>query len=135
MESVNHPAHYNQIPGIECIDVVEHFNFNIGNVIKYAWRAGLKSDAVEDLKKALWYCQREIERIEKETKAISLNTHEVALLTSLYNRPWRMSNLTPEMEAASKRLHDLGFIISADGTTSCTEAGTNWVVKYYQEAG
>lgn len=67
MSSVNHPNHYNQIPGIECIDVVENFDFNVGNAIKYLWRAGLKHDALEDLQKAAWYCNREIERITKET--------------------------------------------------------------------
>lgn len=64
-DSVNHPAHYNEHPsGVECIDVVEHFNFNIGNAIKYLWRQGLKGNSVEDLKKANWYITREIERVE-----------------------------------------------------------------------
>lgn len=62
-DSVNHPAHYNQHPAnIECIDVVEHFSFNIGNAMKYLWRAGLKGAAQEDLEKAKWYIEREIER-------------------------------------------------------------------------
>ena len=66
MEKVNHPNHYNNLPSnIECIDVVEHFNFNVGNAIKYLWRAGLKGEALEDLEKALWYVQREIERLRK----------------------------------------------------------------------
>lgn len=68
-ETVDHPAHYNQHPaGIECIDVVEAFNFNLGNAIKYIWRAGLKpgTTTLEDLSKAAWYIRREIERIEKE---------------------------------------------------------------------
>jgi hypothetical protein len=69
MNNINHPSHYNQIPGIECIDVVEHFNFNIGNAIKYLWRAGLKHDATEDLEKAAWYCQREIERLHRAAAA------------------------------------------------------------------
>jgi len=64
MSSVNHPTHYSQISGIECIDVVENFNFNVGNAIKYLWRAGLKHSAIEDLEKAAWYCQREISRIK-----------------------------------------------------------------------
>jgi hypothetical protein len=65
-ESVNHPSHYNNNPsGVECIDVVEHMTFNIGNAIKYLWRAGLKGDLVEDLKKARWYIDREIQRVEK----------------------------------------------------------------------
>ena len=65
MERVNHPEHYNKHPsGIECITIVEHFNFNIGNAIKYIWRAGIKSDnPIEDLEKAIWYLKREIERI------------------------------------------------------------------------
>ncbi len=63
MATVDHPAHYNQHPaGIECIDVVEGFNFNVGNAIKYLWRAGLKGDTIEDLKKAAWYVNREIQR-------------------------------------------------------------------------
>jgi hypothetical protein len=44
---------------------VEHFPFNIGNAIKYAWRAGLKGDAIEDLHKGAWYLQREIERLTR----------------------------------------------------------------------
>lgn len=67
-ESVNHPSHYNSHPaGIECIDVIEAFNLNIGNAIKYLWRAGLKpgTAAQEDLRKAQWYVNREIERIGK----------------------------------------------------------------------
>ena len=58
---VDHPSHYNLHPkGIECIDVVESMSFNIGNAIKYLWRQGLKGDSVTDLKKAIWYIQREI---------------------------------------------------------------------------
>ena len=40
-------------------------NFCIGNAMKYLWRAGLKGDAVEDLKKAVWYIEREIKRLER----------------------------------------------------------------------
>lgn len=51
---IEHPAHYTQHPsGIECIEITEHFNFTLGNAIKYIWRAGFKSsNAVEDLQKA-----------------------------------------------------------------------------------
>lgn len=59
------PAHYRNHPsGVECITITEHFNFNLGNAIKYIWRAGLKDAAVEDLKKAQWYIEREIFRLE-----------------------------------------------------------------------
>ena len=61
---VDHPAHYNRHPsGVECIDVVEHMGFNLGNAVKYIWRADLKhEDASEDLLKALWYMRRELKR-------------------------------------------------------------------------
>ena len=63
--AVDHPAHYNAHPsGVECIDVVEHMGFNLGNAIKYIWRADLKGDAAEDLRKAVWYLEREILRRE-----------------------------------------------------------------------
>lgn len=62
--AINHPKHYTAHPsGIECIQITEHMNFNLGNAIKYIWRADQKGKQVEDLKKALWYVQREIDRI------------------------------------------------------------------------
>jgi hypothetical protein len=62
-DMVNHPKHYNDHPsGVECIDIIEHMNFCLGNAVKYIWRADLKSDAIEDLKKARFYIDREIER-------------------------------------------------------------------------
>ena len=67
---VNHPPHYTQHPsGVECIQVTEHFNFCRGNAIKYIWRAGEKGSEIEDLKKAAWYINREIERLEEQREA------------------------------------------------------------------
>ena len=65
-EMVDHPSHYNQ--GIETIEYIESWsmNFNTGNVIKYVTRAGYKNNQLEDLKKAMWYLQREIDRIENK---------------------------------------------------------------------
>ena len=52
-DNINHPQHYTSHPsGVECIDIIEHYPFNIGNAIKYLWRAGRKGDAIEDLEKA-----------------------------------------------------------------------------------
>jgi hypothetical protein len=63
---VNKPPHYTEHPsGIECIQVTEHMGFNLGNAIKYIWRCDLKKDAIEDLKKAKWYIEREINRREQ----------------------------------------------------------------------
>lgn len=69
-DSVNHPDHYTSSPAkcgncgfpIECIQVVEHAGFNIGNAMKYLWRHEHKSSPIVDLKKSLWYIAREIER-------------------------------------------------------------------------
>lgn len=64
VDMVNEPPHYTQHPsGVECIQVTEHMNFCLGNAIKYIWRAGSKGNAVEDLRKARWYLDREIERL------------------------------------------------------------------------
>lgn len=63
-DNVNHPKHYNSNPsGVECIQVARHMNFNLGNAIKYLWRAGSKGNIVEDLQKAIWYIDDEIKRI------------------------------------------------------------------------
>lgn len=66
-DPVNHPPHYTAHPsGVECIQITEHMNFCLGNAVKYIWRAGLKSDSpVEDLRKAAFYINREIERLSR----------------------------------------------------------------------
>lgn len=68
-DKINHPTHYTSHPsGVECIEITQHHNFCIGNVIKYLWRAGLKGEntKLEDLKKARWYLNKEIERLTDE---------------------------------------------------------------------
>lgn len=68
-DNVNHPIHYNSHPsGVECIQVAEHMGFCLGNAVKYIWRADNKGNAVEDLRKAIWYLQREVERRETTRK-------------------------------------------------------------------
>ena len=64
-DSVNHPRHYNAHPsGVECIQIAEHMNFCLGNVMKYIWRCDEKG-GLEDLKKARVYLNREIARRER----------------------------------------------------------------------
>ena len=65
-EMIDHPSHYNQ-GKFEAIDVIEDWklNFNLGNTVKYISRAGHKDNIIQELKKSLWYLQREIERLEK----------------------------------------------------------------------
>ena len=66
-DPVNHPAHYCR-NGLEAIQVIEAFglNYRLGNVVKYVLRAGHKTDALEDLRKARWYLEREIKRRESD---------------------------------------------------------------------
>ncbi len=72
-DNVNHPKHYNSHPsGVECITVTEYMNFNVGNAIKYLWRSDHKN-GLEDLKKAQWYINREIERLAKSAAKAPLN--------------------------------------------------------------
>lgn len=66
------PSHYKSHPsGVECIEITRHMTFNSGNVFKYLWRAGLKdaTPLIQDFKKAQWYLNDEIARIENGEKA------------------------------------------------------------------
>jgi hypothetical protein len=74
-DKVNSPQWYTSHPsGIECIDITEHYDFCIGNAIKYLWRSGLKKEEgysdknkeIEDLKKAIWYINRKIKHLQDE---------------------------------------------------------------------
>jgi hypothetical protein len=60
---VNHPGHY-QGNCLECIDIIEDFglNFCLGNAVKYILRAGKKDPYHQDIEKAIWYLQRELDR-------------------------------------------------------------------------
>jgi hypothetical protein len=67
-EQVNHPPHYTWHPaGVEAVTVCEAFSYNLGNAIAYIWRSGgsvTKGEIETDLNKAVWYIQRELERIQ-----------------------------------------------------------------------
>ena len=68
-KAVSHPDHYTSHPsGVECIQITEHMGFNLGNALKYIWRADLKhASPVQDLEKAMFYIARELEKIKKAT--------------------------------------------------------------------
>lgn len=73
MSAVDHPTHYRKGSGFEAIDVIEAWNlgFNLGNALKYISRCGLKGDGgveveIEDLKKARWYVDRQIELLSRK---------------------------------------------------------------------
>lgn len=66
MSAVN-PQHYQGFSnGAQPVDIAEHLSFNLGNALKYLSRAGRKGDAVEDLSKARWYIDRELNRLEND---------------------------------------------------------------------
>lgn len=78
-DNVNHPKHYTSHPsGIECIDITCHYDFCIGNAIKYLWRNGLKHEEgmsdvdkqIEDLKKAIWYIERKIKLLKDVKRGV-----------------------------------------------------------------
>ena len=65
---VNHPPHYtSHKSGVECIEITRHMRYNLGNALKYIWRADLKHESpIQDLEKAIFYLNDEIERVKNE---------------------------------------------------------------------
>lgn len=93
-DPVNHPTHYAseaKCSGcgepIECIDVVRHMGFDLGNAIKYLWRAGKKDAKVQDLKKAVWYIEDMIAELEgrKNPNVHRLSEQPIGYVTSMTN--------------------------------------------------
>jgi len=65
-DPINSPSHYTSHPsGVECITITEWMGFNLGNAIKYIWRADHKDGAIEDLRKAARYIELEILRRQR----------------------------------------------------------------------
>lgn len=80
-DPVNNPKHYTQYD-VECITIAEQMGFNLGNVLKYLWRADLKN-GVQDLEKARWYLTREIDRRHAQTVKVApvpLTPEQTALI-------------------------------------------------------
>lgn len=87
-DAVNHPSHYTKHPsGIECIQVTEHMGFNLGNAVKYIWRADLKGNTIEDLRKAQWYIDRELAKRQNEQSACRVETSRTH---GPYPRSWNI---------------------------------------------
>lgn len=147
-DNVNHPKHYTSDPsGIECIDITRHRNFNIGNAIKYLWRAGLKLDAdkssinkqIEDLEKAVWYIVDEIHRLGGRctVKTDSINTclpiDNESIIDTVLNYGMKVADKNVTILGLSKGndavryeindrlktiLLDLAYSVEADGQTN-----------------
>lgn len=111
---INQPDHYTGHPsGVECIQITEHMNFNLGNVVKYLWRVGKKGPPLDDLKKARWYLDREIKR---------RSPMKLYLIGSLRN---------PEIPRIGNKLRELGFDVFDDWFAAGPEADDYW--KEYEE--
>jgi len=67
VERIDHPPHYT-FGEIEVIEAIEDWRlgFHLGNVVKYVARSAHKGDQMADLRKARWYLEREIARLERE---------------------------------------------------------------------
>lgn len=71
-DPVNHPKHYTSHPsGVECIEVTRHMGFNLGNALKYIWRADEKGNAIQDLEKAAWYIADEIAKRKRASAPVA----------------------------------------------------------------
>lgn len=120
-DNVNHPKHYTSDPsGIECIDITRHRNFNVGNAIKYLWRAGLKIDAdkssinkqIEDLEKAVWYIVDEIHRLGGRC---TVKTDSINTCLPLDNESIIETAMNYGMKVADKDVTILGLSKGNDG--------------------
>lgn len=103
------PNHYKGDMPVQCIDISEKFNFCLGNVIKYVWRAGKKegSDILEDLQKADWYLNREIFRLE-QARGIAR--------TSQDREPFKLQVCAEKLD---KALEPLGVPVMAKADVEC----------------
>ena len=90
MDNVNNPAHY-KVGGIETITFIEakKLNYNLGNVVKYITRADYKGNRTEDLKKARWYLDREIQSqdTEQTLQNIAASCETLATLMPVEPKP------------------------------------------------
>lgn len=101
-DPVNHPQHYTDHPsGVECIEITEHMGFCLGNAVKYIWRADLKHNAIEDIKKAIWYLEREV---AKRQGAVTKQALAIVKDTNSAGQPWSVEKLFGAMQEEGKKL-------------------------------
>ncbi len=117
-DNVNHPKHYTSHPsGVECITITRHMSFNLGNAIKYIWRADEKGSSIEDLKKAQWYIADEIKKRSADV------TQEIA---KVYKIPKVPKSLELVQFLNSKEMPDkcpgCGMILTVDVVTKGTSS-------------
>ncbi len=122
-DAVDHPSYYNgRADGIECIEIVRHYVFDIGCAIKYLWRSGLKHSAgksdrekeIEDLKKAIWYIKDYIgnERAGDAVGVVGILVGDMVKSATGYDIKQIISEYKPDIAEALTDLLAVGFIIN-----------------------
>ena len=110
-DSVNHPDHYTRWP-VEAIDLTERATFLIGNILKYALRAGIKDGATygEDMAKACWYARRHVDNIAArdswQAGLDSLQTHFADADAYLATRPEDTTEMREYLQGQLAAIHD-----------------------------
>jgi len=127
------------VPGVECIQVVQHFNFNVGNAIKYLWRHTEKGNAIQDLKKAIQYIEFEIQRIEGEAPEETLESlieetiikryelTAVSVFQDFIHEDWRVRE-----EDLNNYLLSEGFALNKETYKAITEFLTSKGVRLFK---
>lgn len=110
-DNVDHPAHYTQWP-VEVIYLTERETFLIGNVLKYALRAGVKDGATyeEDMAKARWYARRHVDNIAArdswQVGLDSLQAHFADAVTYLASRQEDTTGMRGYLQGRLAAIHD-----------------------------
>jgi hypothetical protein len=110
-DSVHHPAHYTQWP-VEVINLTERETFLIGNILKYALRAGAKDGATyeEDMAKACWYARRHVDIIAArdswQAGLDSLQTHFADAIAYLTSRQEDTTKMREYLQGQLAAIHD-----------------------------
>lgn len=105
-DNVNHPAHYTQWP-VEVINLTERETFLIGNILKYALRAGVKDEATygEDMAKARWYARRHVDNIAaRDSWQAGLDSLEVHFADAVAYLTFRQEDTTEMREYLQNQL-------------------------------
>nr|DAM75863.1 MAG TPA: nucelotide kinase [Caudoviricetes sp.] len=110
-DNVNHPAHYTQWP-VEVINLTERETFLIGNILKYALRAGVKDGSTygDDMAKARWYARRHVDNIAArdswQAGLDSLQTHFADAAAYLTSRQEDTTEMREYLQDQLDAIHD-----------------------------
>lgn len=115
-DSVDHPTHYtSHTSGVECVDIAEHLGFNLGNALKYLWRAGLKDAEDVDVRKAVWYLKRAL-RSGYDVQNVYYETHRFTeRVMSVAETNWRLRAMLQWIDTDFSRVGLLSLVQQVGG--------------------